>query len=105
MARNTCTKAALFLTVFLVSTHSASAAWGVYVSVRNDCSYASTVSVTSDGDSWSMNLDPGERKTVYLCNSGCTGFLGVSKTYNYEISGTIDALGVTIERQVRCSGA
>jgi hypothetical protein len=92
MARNTIlVKAALFLAVVLLSTHSASAAWGVYVSVRNDCEYTADITIDSDGDQWKVNLDPGESETVYLCNSACTGFLGATETYYYDISGVVTA--------------
>lgn len=55
---------------------TAHGAWGAFATVKNDCSY-SIEGTTSTGDSF--NLVPGEEsQTFTLCESWCTGFLGLS---------------------------
>lgn len=70
------------LILFLLSRIAAvEGLYGVWVWFVNDCKRDVTVYFSGESR---LSLTPGEKDYIYLCSSGCTGFLGASKTYAYS---------------------
>ena len=60
-----------------------SAVWGVDVTFTSECEEALYVDIPQAAYG-SFTLEPGDEYTAVLCEDACTGFLGMSKEYEYS---------------------